>query len=63
MRDRILVTESFGAPSIADRGVKTINIHDLFVAENESLESVRTWWKLTDAEIQAAVDFERQLAA
>ncbi len=54
---------SFGAPSIAGRGVKTINIHDLFVAEDESLESVRIWWELTDDEIQAAVDFERQLAA
>ena len=54
---------SFGAPSIAGRGVKTINIHDLFVAEDESLTAVRTWWSLTDVEIQAAVDFERQLAA
>ena len=54
---------SFGAPAIAGRGVKTINIHDLFVAEDESLATVRTWWDLTDAEIQAAVDFERQLAA
>ncbi len=56
-------TVSFGAPSIAGRGVKTINIHDLFVAENENLASVRAWWDLTDDEIQAAVDFERQLAA
>ena len=54
---------SFGAPSIAGRGVKTINIHDLFIAEDESLTAVRTWWGLTDAEVQAAVDFERQLAA
>ena len=54
---------SFGAPTIAGRGVKTLNVHDLFVAEGESLASVRTWWELTDAEIMAAVDFERQLAA
>ena len=54
---------SFGAPSIAGRGVKTINIHDLFVAENERFEPVRAWWGLTDAEIQAAVDFEHRLAA
>ena len=54
---------SFGAPSIAGRGVKTINIHDLYVAEDERLEPVRAWWGLTDAEIQAAVGFERQLAA
>lgn len=54
---------AYGAPSIAGRGVKTINVHDLFVAEDERLPSVRAWWDLTDAEIQAAVDFERQLAA
>ena len=65
-RDRPVVLDpkvSFGAPSIAGRGVKTININDLYMAEGESLESVRTWWGLTDTEIQAAVDFERQLAA
>ena len=54
---------SFGAPSIAGRGVKTININDLYMAEGESLESVRAWWGLTDTEIRAAADFERQLAA
>ena len=65
-RERPVVLDpmvSFGAPSIAGRGVKTINIHDLYVAEGESLESVRAWWGLTDTEIRAAVDFERQLAA
>ena len=41
-------TVAFGAPSIAGRGVKTINIHDLFVAENENLAPVRAWWDLTD---------------
>jgi len=54
---------SFGAPSIAGRGVKTANVHDLFVAENESLASVRAWWDLTDSEIEAAVEFEVGLAA
>ena len=54
---------SFGAPSIVGRGVKTINVHDLYMAEGQSLESVRAWWGLTDSEIRAAVDFERQLAA
>ena len=65
-RDRPVVLDpkvSFGAPSIAGRGVKTINVNDLYMAEGESLESVRTSWGLTDTEIQAAVDFERQLAA
>ena len=65
-RDRPVVLDpkvSFGAPSIAGRGVKTFNIHDLYTAEDESLEPVRNWWRLTDTEIRAAVDFERQLAA
>ena len=43
---------SFGAPSIAGRGVKTANVHDLFVAEHRSLEAVRGWWDLTDMEIR-----------
>ena len=65
-RDRPVVLDpmvSFGAPSIVGSGVKTININDLFVAEDENLAAVRAWWDLTDGEIQAAVEFERQLAA
>ena len=54
---------SFGAPSIVGRGVKTANVHDLFVAENESLVAVRAWWDLTEAEIEAAVEFEVGMAA
>ena len=54
---------SFGAPSIAGRGVKTANVHDLFVAERGSVAAVRAWWNLTDAEVKAAVEFERRLAA
>lgn len=53
----------YGAPSIAGRGIKTINVHDLYMAEGESLEAVRAWWGLADAEIRAAVDFERHMAA
>ena len=65
-RNRPVVVDpmvAYGAPSIAGRGVKTTNIHDLFLAEGESLASVRAWWELSDDEIRAAVDFERQLAA
>lgn len=54
---------SFGAPSIVGRGVKTANIHDLFVAENEDASAVRAWWDLSNAEITAAVEFERGMVA
>lgn len=54
---------SFGAPSIVDRGVKTANVHDLFIAEKQNLGAVRAWWDLTDSEIEAAVEFEIALAA
>ena len=54
---------SHGAPTLVGRGVKTANIHDLFMAENKSLAAVRVWWSLTDTEIEAAVEFERGIAA
>ncbi len=54
---------AYGAPSIAGRGVKTINVHDLFVAESESIAAVRSWWDLTEDQVEAAVEFERRLAA
>jgi len=54
---------SFGSPSIVGRGVKTANVHDLFAAENGSLAAVRAWWTLTEAEVEAAVEFERGLLA
>ena len=44
-------------------GVKTANVHDLFVAENGKLAAVRAWWDLTENEVEAAVEFERHLAA
>ncbi len=54
---------SFGAPTVVGRGVKTANVHDLFVAENEKLAAVRAWWDLTEGEVEAAVEFERRWAA
>lgn len=54
---------SFGAPTVVGRGVKTANVHDLFVAENGKLAAVRAWWDLTEHEVEAAVEFERRLAA
>lgn len=54
---------SFGAPTVVGRGVKTSNVHDLFVAENEQLAAVRAWWDLAEGEVEAAVEFERRMAA
>ena len=54
---------SFGAPTVVGHGVKTANVHDLFVAENEKLAAVCAWWDLTERQAEAAVEFERRLAA
>ncbi len=54
---------SFGAPTVVGHGVKTANVHDLFVAENEKLTAVCAWWNLTERQVEAAVEFERGLAA
>ena len=53
---------SFGAPTVVGHGVKTANVHDLFVAENEKLAAVCAWWDLTERQAEAAVEFERRLA-
>ena len=63
-RNRPIVLDpfvSFGAPTVVGRGVKTANVHDLFVAENEKVAAVRAWWDLTEGEVEAAVEFERRL--
>ena len=65
-RDKPVVIDpeiAFGAPSILGRGIKTANVYDFFRAEGEHLDSVSSWLKLSSLEVQAAVEFECQLAA
>jgi uncharacterized protein (DUF433 family) len=54
---------AFGAPTIVDRGVRTANVYDLFVAEESRTERVANWMKLESEEVTAAVEFERAIAA
>lgn len=51
---------SFGAPSIVGKGVKSANVYDLFRAERGNEDVVGGWMKLTTAEVQAAVRFEKK---
>ncbi len=53
----------FGRPVLVGRGVATANVYDLFRAEHERVEAVRSWWDLTEREVKAAIEFERKLAA
>ncbi len=53
-RDRPIVIDprvAFGAPSLVGRGVKTANVYDLFVAENERVDAVCSWWDLSPVEV------------
>ena len=54
---------SFGRPTIVGRGVATANVYDFYLAENKQVAAVRDWLGLVDDEVEAAVEFERQLAA
>lgn len=54
---------SFGAPTIAGRGIATANVADLYHAEGGDLEAACNWWGLSRGEVEAAVEFERGLAA
>lgn len=54
---------SFGSPTVANRGVETCNIYDLFVAEGKRVVPVSRWMELREEEVEAAVAFEQQLRA
>jgi len=54
---------SFGRPTVVGRGVATANIYDFYVAENRRITVVRDWLDLADEDVEAAVEFERRLAA
>jgi len=54
---------SFGRPIIAEKGITTENVYDLFIAEGETIHPVCGWLDLKPEEVEAAVKFERYLAA
>lgn len=54
---------SFGKPTLVGRGVATANVYDMFLGEREKIQHVCSWMDLDQPEVQAAVNFERQLAA
>lgn len=54
---------SFGAPSLASRHIKTVNVHDLFLAEGQDSNAVSDWFDLPLADVQAAIEFEELLLA
>lgn len=53
---------SYGAPTIVGRGVKTANVYDYFLAENQDIQSLCDWLSLSPEEARSAVEFEQQLA-
>lgn len=62
---RVVVTpeRGFGAPTVANRSVKTSNVYDLFVGEHENVARVADWLDLSEDEVRDAVEFEQTLAA
>ena len=54
---------SFGQPSVVGHGVTTANIYDLYQAENSKIEKVCSWMDMDKKKVEAAVQFEKYLAA
>ena len=54
---------SFGRPSIVGTGVATSNVLDFFVAEGRRVRPVCRWFDLTQPQVDAALSFEKPLAA
>ena len=56
-------TMSFGKPTLVNKGIATANVYDFYLAENKNTNKVSKWMGLKEEEVQAAVNFEQQLAA
>jgi uncharacterized protein (DUF433 family) len=56
-------TMSFGRPTLIGHSVATSNILDFYEAEGESIQAACDWWGLSPEEVEAAVAFERRIAA
>jgi uncharacterized protein (DUF433 family) len=54
---------SFGAPTLLKRGIKTVNIYDLYIAEGKSVDAVSDWMEIERIEVESAIEFEMKLAA
>ena len=53
----------FGAPTIVRHGVRTANVYDLYRAESQNVASVASWMDVESPDVEAAVTFEKALAA
>jgi uncharacterized protein (DUF433 family) len=49
---------SFGAPTLADTGIRTAVVYDLYLAEGRRASTVATWMGIEPATVQAAVRYE-----
>lgn len=54
---------AYGAPSIANRGILTSTVYDLYLGEEKRADRVADWLALTRGEVEAAVEFESSLRA
>jgi uncharacterized protein (DUF433 family)/DNA-binding transcriptional MerR regulator len=54
---------AYGSPSVANRGVLTSTVHDLYLGEKKSVDRVAAWLRLDAEEVKAAVEFEESLRA
>jgi uncharacterized protein (DUF433 family) len=53
----------FGEPAIANRGIKTSVVYDLYKAEKGNEEAVGYWFNLNTDEVRAAARFEESIKA
>lgn len=48
----------FGAATLKNSGIKTLNVYRLYKGEGESVEAVARWLKIRNAEVGAAIRWE-----
>ncbi len=54
---------SFGQPIVARDGIPTRTLYRAYLAENESVAEVASWYGISRQSVNAAIEFEKRLAA
>lgn len=54
---------SFGQPTLIGHRITTTNIYDLYIGENEKIDTVTKWFNIPEIKIQSAIEFEYSMHA
>ena len=54
---------SFGRPVLTSANIPTYSIYDLYLGENKDAAAVARWYDISQRDVEAALEYQRRLAA